>query len=261
MEGLFEYYIENENLHFKYAKGEPAVKDREFHHYHEFVLFLGGNAYFISKNIQQELSYGSIVLIPKEQFHQFVVDNPAKYCRCILGFRETPEIAGLIREIMDEVKIICMPSKQITALFDELMQIVKTELPDEIKCLFIRASLTQLLVHLKQYAPAQITHNINISQAVRQAMAYIDEHYSEKISVESIAGQLYISPSTLAHKFRKELNITVYQYISKRRMLSVYKHVEEGASYADAAIKSGFRDYSCYYRLRKKYGRQKSTER
>ena len=38
MENLFEYYIENENFHLKYAKGEPAIKEREFHQYYEFVI-------------------------------------------------------------------------------------------------------------------------------------------------------------------------------------------------------------------------------
>lgn len=253
MENLFEYYLENESFHFKYAKGEPSVKDREFHHYHEFVLFMEGTSYFISKNIQQELSPGSIVLIPSEQFHQFCVRNPAKYCRCILGFRETPETVKLIHEVMDEVKIICRPSKRITDLFQNLTEIVKSELMDETKRLFIQASLIQLLVYCKQCAPAEITQNINISPVVQQAITYIDENYTQKISVESIAKHLYISPSTLAHKFRKELNITVYQYISKKRMLSVHILVNKGVSYAEAAIKSGFSDYSCFYRLHKKY--------
>ena len=69
MESLFEYYIESDNLHLKYAKGEPAVRKQEFHNYNEFVLFINGNASLISKNIQQKLTHGSLILIPKEHFH------------------------------------------------------------------------------------------------------------------------------------------------------------------------------------------------
>ena len=31
MKKLFDYYFESENSHFKYAKGEPAIKQQEFH--------------------------------------------------------------------------------------------------------------------------------------------------------------------------------------------------------------------------------------
>lgn len=258
MENLFEYYVENENFHFKYAKGEPSLKDREFHHYHEFVFFIEGSSYFISKNIQQVLSPGSIVLIPKEKFHQFRVTNSSEYHRCILGFRETPETSDLIHEIMDEVKIISTPNKTIIDLFENMSETVKSQLTDETKRLFIQASLIQLLIYFKQYVPSEITQNINISPIVQQALTYIDENYTQKLSVEGIAKHLYISPSTLAHKFTKELNITVYQYISKKRIVSVNKLVEKGESYTEAATKSGFSDYSCFYRIYKKYYQEKT---
>ena len=93
----------------------------------------------------------------------------------------------------------------------------------------------------------------NYENQVNYDEVYIDENYTKKISIESIAKHLYISPSTLAHKFRKELNITIYQYISKKRVLYVQKLVKKGESYSEAAIKSGFSDYSCFYRIYKKY--------
>jgi len=253
MKDLFEYYIENETFHFKYAKGEPTLKEREFHQYHEFVYFIDGNSYFISKNIQQELSPSSIILIPKEQFHQFFVSNPTAYTRCILGFRETGETSDLIREIFNEVKIIYEPNEKIVNLFGAITEVMKSELAEEEKILFIKASLIQLLVYFKQYSTSEITENINISPMIQKALDYIDENYTKKISIESIAKHLYISPSTLAHKFRKELNITIYQYISKKRVLYVQKLVKKGESYSEAAIKSGFSDYSCFYRIYKKY--------
>ena len=87
LENLFEYYLENDKFHLKYAKGDPAVKEQEFHDYNEFVFFIEGESYLISKNIQQDLAPGSIILIPKENLHQFCVSNPKTYVRCFLGFR------------------------------------------------------------------------------------------------------------------------------------------------------------------------------
>ena len=50
MENLFEYYIGTDKLHYKYAKGEPSAKGQEFHDYNEFVFFIKGQSFFVSKN-------------------------------------------------------------------------------------------------------------------------------------------------------------------------------------------------------------------
>ena len=68
MDSLFEYSIQYENIHLKYAKGPPSVTEGEYHDYNEFVFFMRGNSFIISKKIQQQLSPGSIILIPKEHF-------------------------------------------------------------------------------------------------------------------------------------------------------------------------------------------------
>lgn len=257
MEDLFEYYLETKNFHLKYAKGEPSAKDREIHHYHEFVLFLDGNSTLISKNIQQELTPGNLVLIPKEHLHQFCITAPAEYKRCIIGFCETPEISGLIRTVMTEVKVIYLPNQKITELFENLMETAKSRLADTEKHLLIQASLLQLLVYSKQFASEEISRTVNISPVTQQAIRYMDSNYSQKLSVQDMARHLYVSPSTLAHTFKKEMNISLYQYLSKRRISAVHKLIENGESYTEAVLKSGFSDYSCFYRIQKKYHREK----
>ena len=79
------------------------------------------------------------------------------------------------------------------------------------------------------------------------------ENYTENLSVESIAKRLYISSSTLSHKFKKELRISVYQYITKKRLSAAHDLIRGGETLTNAALKSGFNDYSCFYRLYKKY--------
>ncbi|MBQ4321685.1 MAG: helix-turn-helix domain-containing protein [Oscillospiraceae bacterium] len=256
MDRLFEHYIETSALHCKYARGEPAVKNQEFHDYHEFVLFLSGKAYFISKNIQQSLTPGSIVLIPREQFHEFIITSPEAYTRCILGFWETDELSSLIREVMRDTRVIFAPDDKIRGLFDDLTEAAQGSLSREEKALLAKSVLIRLLLCFKQYDAEEIRRNINISPTVQKAMDMIDSKFRLPLTVESIARELYVSPSTLAHRFSKELHISIYRYITKKRLLAVQQCISRGESAAAAAVSCGFRDYSCYYRLQKKYGRE-----
>lgn len=253
MDDLFEYYMETDELHLKYAKGEPAVKDREFHDYNEFVYFMNGELHFISKNIQQRLEPGSLILIPQEHFHQFCVDQPEKYTRCILGFYKTPELESLTCEVMDTIKVITDPDKRIVSAFEQLTEITKSDLPYDEKTMFIRSFLVQLLIRLKHDAYATVTKSIALSPEVSQTLNLIDEKYDEELSVEILAKKLNVSPSTLAHKFSREMNIPLYRYISKKRLSVANNMIRSGIPITTAALSCGFSDYSCFYRLYKKY--------
>lgn len=253
MENLFEYYIENNYLHMKYAKGEPAVKEQEFHDYNEIVYFAEGTSFFVSKNIQQELLHGSIVIIPKEHFHQFRVKYPESYVRSILAFRTTSENAELISEVMNTVKVISKPDIHIVNIFNQLADIIKSGLSDNEKIMYINSSIIQLLIHLKLNASDAISENLNLSPMILKAVSLIDEKYSEKLSVKEIADALYISPSTLAHKFSNEMKISVYRYITKKRISAAHQLVEQGETLCNAALKCGFSDYSGFYRVYRKY--------
>ena len=253
MEKTFDYYIEADGFHFKYAKGEPTLKGQEFHDYNEFLFFMGGKSYLISKNIQQELTSGSIVVIPKEHFHQFVVTEQENYTRCVLGFRETSEIYNLVQEVMNTIKVISAPDEKIVNSFRDLTEIVKSRLSDAEKKLFICSSITQLLILLKFASCDAITQKQTLSPLVAQALDIIDENFAADLSVSSIAQTLHTSASTLAHKFSKELNIPIYRYISKKRLAEAHRRIENGETYTQASLNCGFSDYSCFYRLYKKY--------
>lgn len=253
MQNLFEYYTEDTFFHLKYAKGRPAVTGQEFHDYNEFVWFLNGSAKFISANIQQNLAKGCIVMIPKEHFHQFCIEHPEQYTRCILGFRDLPELKSIICEVMDTVKIITNPNHKILSAFENLTEVAKSTLSVEEKKLFIRSAITQLLICLKFTGYEAISQNQTLSPVVVGALDIIESDYSTNLSAENIAKKLHTSNSTLAHKFSKELNIPIYRYITKKRLSEAHKRIESGETHASAALNCGFSDYSCFYRLYKKY--------
>ncbi len=260
MSELFDYCFETETLRFKYSKGKPAVTGREFHNFNEFLLFLGGNSQLISENIQQKLVPSTLVIIPKETFHQFCVTEPDTYLRCCIGFRDIPEFKDLISDVMTEVKLNENVSDNMLCVFENIIDAMKGDLTDKEKELIIRATIVQLLIMQKQGTQEVISENINISSEVREALKFIDSHIDKNITVQRIAKYLNISVSSLAHKFRSELNISVYRYICEKRISAIRKYVENGDNITTAALKCGFNDYASFYRMYKKYYGQNPTE-
>lgn len=56
------------------------------------------------------------------------------------------------------------------------------------------------------------------SKTILSALRYIDEHYSENISLSDVAGAIYISKNYLCDLFKKEMNITFIDYVTNLRI-------------------------------------------
>ncbi len=250
---MFTHYINDETHHLKYALGKPSARGREFHNYDEFVLFLDGKAQFISKNIQLTLTPGSLVLIPRQQYHRFIVTEESTYRRCILGFKETPALAKLTRGVMEEIRVIPHPGERILSVFAGLMEVVQSPLSTEEKQLLLPAAVTQLLIEQKLQAAHPIREQMTLSPTTRRAVEYIDSHFAEELDLQRLAGVLNVSVSSLSHHFKAELNISVYHYIVKKRLSVARGYMEKGLPLGEASARGGFVDYTAFFRLYKKY--------
>lgn len=61
-----------------------------------------------------------------------------------------------------------------------------------------------------------------------------------------------ISPSSLSHIFKEEMNIPLHKFIMKKRLINAYHKIQSGEKATVAAAESGFNDYSGFYKQYKK---------
>lgn len=261
MAARFESFIRTKFGHVKFARGAPAVSGREFHDYDEMVLFLEGEARLVSPKIQMKLEPGMVIMIPKEHYHQFCVDTPDQYLRCILGFSADAEIGSLVRRYMQRVEVLPRATEAMAETFHLLMRAAEAQVPEQEAELLLKSAVVQLLMSWKLYAQVPIVESVQISAVTQQALTYIDAHLSQPLRLEEIAAALNVSVSMLSHRFSKELKIPIYRYITEKRLSSVRQLREKGMSLCEAAQRSGFSDYAGFYRLyRKQYGEKPSRE-
>lgn len=262
MNEQFEHYIVTEKAEFKYAVGKPAVSGREFHDNDEILWFLGGEAQFVSKNVQCRLVPGMIVFIPREQFHQFKVASPDTYWRCVLGFSPDTSLNDLAREVLREVEIFEHPTETTAAVFRALMSASQTPLTDADKTVLLQSAVAQILMQRKLSHADPILPYATVSSVTQQALAFMDLHYAEELTLERIAAAINISVSSLSHHFRRDLGLSVYRYLCEKRLSAVRQKVQQGMSLTDAAARCGFKDYSGFFRLYKsRFGQSPSSSK
>jgi YesN/AraC family two-component response regulator len=88
------------------------------------------------------------------------------------------------------------------------------------------------------------------SHTVRQAMAFIHEHYDEPISRADMARHVSITERYLTHCFRQEMNITPMAYINRYRVKRAKMLLEHGnLNITEVALAVGFSDGSYFNRV------------
>ena len=108
-----------ENISFRYAKGSGYSSGKEFHIYHEIILFLEGNTEFIAENIHIKPKPSTLIVVPKETYHQMVIHGEQEsYLRCLLQFEDQGELATLTEKSLAKVQVI-EADREITSLFNK----------------------------------------------------------------------------------------------------------------------------------------------
>jgi len=111
-------------------------------------------------------------------------------------------------------------------------------------------SMEEVLKHVE----AALRHSKRLggqaSQTVRQAMAFIHEHYAESISRADLARHVSITERYLTHCFRQEMKITPMAYINRYRVKRAKMLLEQGnLNITEVALAVGFSEGSYFNRV------------
>lgn len=158
-----------------------------------------------------------------------------QYCVRFLGELEyhAPAINSAVHDqIADSAEIMRNAISQ-----DELSK----NLIDALKAVFSPEPLTD--------SPAE-----EYSPEVTQALSYIQNNYSRKISLASVAEHVGLSSGYLCRIFKEETSISINAYINNLRMTKAGELLRDKNSYIkEVAVSVGFEDQLYFSRLFKRY--------
>lgn len=115
-----------------------------------------------------------------------------------------------------------------------------------------RAAFMELLVMINKKAALK-THTVSndgfkYNYQVDNILAYINSNISHPLTVEQLAEHFYLSESYICRIFKAATGTTINKYITARRISISKSLLNEGFSVSDAFERSGFTDYSNFYK-------------
>ena len=86
------------------------------------------------------------------------------------------------------------------------------------------------------------------------ALEFINEHFTENISLDQVSSMVFMSPNYFSSYFRKICGYKFSEYITIMRLKKARSlYISSDKSATEIALSCGFRNMSNFYRLYKKY--------
>ncbi len=250
-------------------KRDTYLADVELHH-HDFyeLLFLvsGDISYTVESRVYQMLPGDLILISPKELHQARIQPNMAPYERFVVWIDPAwlEEMSGPDMSLAEcfglsygnrirfqaEDRSLIMRTLQL--LYDEVDSPAfgsATLQRNLLQCLLI------LINRMIRQGSAQSDNLTHSSVAVSQAVAYINLHYNEDLSLDDLADRFFVSKHHLSHQFNRQVGTSVYRYILKKRLMIARQQLQQGRKPNQIYTECGFRDYAGFYRAFKaEYG-------
>ena len=232
-------------------------------HSHDFYEFLfchsASDVEYLVGTERYRLQKGDVVLIPPGISHRpLLPEHMAEpYRRDVLWIHP---------DLIDQLELLVSPQERMNAQESRLLRTAGTrwEFLGELFHHGVRESegreagweelvlgnTLQILVYLRRAVRDRTAAPLKAEkpELLDQVLAYIEEHLSEKITLEDIAKHFWVSQSTISQTFRNKLGVSFYRCVTQRRLIAAKNLIIEGTPLESVGRKVGFSDYSSFYR-------------
>ena len=254
---------------FHYKGLLPVDFDVHHHDFYEVYLFLKGSAEYWIEGRRVSMVPGDFILInPTELHRSIILPEATDYERIVLWINK------------DYLQSLSSVSTDLSLCFDSSnpshknrirpsgatlspLATIMTSLVEEYcrdswgknECL--QAIFIQLMVELNRSIKETVPKSSKETEDnfVYNVLKYINENYSEDMSLDGLAERFFVSKYHLSHSFRREVGVSVYRYIMLKRLLAAKELLQSGVPAGEVAYATGFGDYAGFWRAFKtEYG-------
>lgn len=264
-----EKYIEELNPTFLFTWKGMRSHDETNYHSHDFpelAFVLSGIGKYRIDDVLYDVKEGDLIVINPGIRHQALfVSTECATTEFFVGFTDV-KFAGL------EANTLPLPANSpIISLKGETKQKLsricasmeaENSISWEGRYYMQKTYLMQMLLLLlkEQLQPVEVKtgyafESVNKKYVVEQLVNYLDEHFAEKISLDQIAENMYLSPFYISKIFKSETGNTPIHYLIKIRMERAHEILENGweGSIQEVAARVGYEDAYHFSKLFKKH--------
>ena len=239
-------------------------------HSHNYIEILycrtSADVEYLIGSERYKLQKGDIVFIPPGVSHRPIMPEKltVPYERDVLWISQefVKMITGVFSEDSIDPPEYSVPIRTGGTRWEFLGELFRTGVIEEEakrsgwEVAVIGNTLT-ILAHMKRAYAERSTGTMRAErpELLDKVTSYIESHYAERITVSDLSRRFYVSDSSVSHLFKEKMGISLYHYVTQRRLISAKNLISKGMALEQVATRVGFSDYSTFYRaFKQEYG-------
>ena len=244
---------------------EEKAMDMHIHDCYEIYYSISGGKQFLIDNCFYTIAPGDLFIINQYESHKLTQIDSMVHERIVLSIHP------------DYTKRLSTSSTDLDSCFSQRPQNFqhKISLNKEQQTRFLyyinkitsaegyahdiieQSAFMELMVMINSLTQVSSAKNDPLSdglssykynQQVEDIIAYINRNLQKPISMEQLAKEFYLSESYICRIFKSATGTTVGKYVTARRISIAKALLNEGASVSEAFERSGFTDYSNFFK-------------
>lgn len=245
------YHIEMRNVAFTSRFMINLLPRPHIHTHLELVYLKEGKSEVVLDNKRYMLEAGDIFLAFPNQIHFYHDHSPLKGYLLIFS----PEIFREFRDVF-QAKIPTNPIVRAESISQDVWTMLKNideklernELFDEIVA---KGQLLSLLGEM--FSQMELVEKPGDQEATKRILSYCIENYTEPLTLEHLAKELYLNKYYISHIFRERMNTSYKDFINQLRVEHACELLKKGTSITDIAYACGFSCVRTFNRAFLKY--------
>ena len=231
----------NKNFAIEYVKREDvsSMSSNHYHNHYEIYYQLSGERYYFIKDRAYYVKKGDIVLINKYELHKTTYAGANTYERILIDFKED-FLAPFTASIKDIEILACFnrdipvisssinDTGFIEGLFNKMLNENKKEAPGYNTYLSI--CLIELLIFINRLKDKPQNNYLEYPSALHKKISeiakYINNNYTQDLSLKIIAEQFYVSQFYLSRTFKAVTGFTFTEYLNNIRIKEAQKFLK-----------------------------------
>lgn len=266
----------NEDFYYSHVISYGSESDEYAMHNHamyEIIFCISGDVNYIVEGERYALTSGSMLIIKPIVPHKLVILSDRPFERHTLYASHAANTSAMNQMLTGSIMtgttdraggLFISPENtgSIQNYFDSLSRACGQDNSgaSQLPPIFAQAMVAELILQIREKHPEYISGGI--SKTVDKVLLYLSNHFTEKISLATIAEYFHISRDYCNRIFRKATGMSVMQYVIYSRVIFARQLLNEGLSAGEAGQRAGFSDYSSFFRAYKKVtGRSPKEDR
>lgn len=239
---------------------EEKAMDMHIHDCYELYYSISGGKQFLIDNCFYSIAPGDLFIINQYESHKLTQIDSCVHERIVLSIH--PDYVKQLSSPETDLDYcftnrggnfshkLSLNKEQQTRFLYYINKILSAE--GYAHDIVERTAFTELLVLLNSLSNVNATESshstFKYNHQVDDILAYINQNIAETITMEQLASQFFLSESYICRIFKAATGTTINKYITARRISIAKALLNEGLSVSEAFERSGFNDYSNFFK-------------